>query len=141
MLNLTTDIQKKEEEANCRKCFTRYSSFDINLMGKKNRGNEINPITYTEWRIRNNKVSRSNSTYLILQIWFSYHESTYICKLIKTTFIIDHYQLSTFRTFTQILSIYFNIFFSSAVGWSYWNSFSLTRRRTILILIFILNTI
>ena len=38
-------------------------------------------------------------------------EEFYIYKLIKTTFIIDHYQLNTFRTYTQILSIYFNIFF------------------------------
>lgn len=35
----------------------------------------------------------------------------YICKLIKTTSIIDHYQPTTFSTYTQILSIYFNIFF------------------------------
>lgn len=39
-------------------------------------GNEINHITYTKWKFRNNKVSRSNSTYLILQIWFSYNEMT-----------------------------------------------------------------
>ena len=35
----------------------------------------------------------------------------YIYKLIKTTFIIDHHQLNTFRTYTHILSLYFNIVF------------------------------
>ena len=139
MLNLTTGIQEKR-----RKRTVESASLAIVVLiiiWWKKKGNEINPITYTKWRIRNNRVSRSNSTYLILQIWFSYIESTYICKLIKTAFIIDHYQLSTCRVYTQILSIYFNIFFSSTVGWSYWNSFSLTQRRAVLILIFTLNTI
>lgn len=42
--------------------------------------------------------------FLMMKVFF-------ICKLIKTTFIVDHYQLNTFRTYIQISSIYFNIFF------------------------------
>lgn len=67
-------------------------------------------------------------------------EEFYIYKLIKTTFIIDHYQLNTFRTYTQILSIYFNIFFFHS--WLKLLKFILlTQRSTILILIFTLNTV
>lgn len=141
MLNLTTGIQRQRKKWTVESASLPLVVLILIWWGKKHMGNEINPITYTKGSIRNNKISISNSTYLILQIWFSYNESTYICILIKTIFIVDYYQLSTFRTYTQILSIYFNIFFSSIVGESNWNSFSLTQRRTILILIFILNTV
>ena len=50
----------KEREASYGRCLTSSSSFDMNLIGKKSKkqniGNQINSFTYRKWRTASTEV-------------------------------------------------------------------------------------